>query len=69
MCGDKMNDENMIENTEQVFYAVSVNGNICSPKYATPAGAESQISLLSEAHQAIAEVVPVTSEGKQLLFG
>lgn len=63
------NNENMIENNEQVFYAVSVNGNICSPKYSTPAGAESQIALLSEAHQSIAEVVPVTADGKQLLFG
>ncbi len=63
------NDKDMIENTEQTFYAVSVNGNICSPKYTTPGGAESQISLLSEADQSIAEVVPVTYDGKQILFG
>jgi len=63
------NNENMIENTEQVYYAVSVHGNICSPKYTTPQGAEEQIKLLSEAHQSIAEVVPVTSSGKQILFG
>jgi len=63
------NNENMIENTEQVYYAVSVNGNICSPKYTTQSGAESQISLLSESDQTIAEVVPVTYDGKQLLFG
>jgi len=62
-------DENMIENTEQVYYAVSVNGNICSPKYVTAEGAQDQIKLLSESDQAIAEVVPVTYNGKQLLFG
>lgn len=63
------NNENMIENNDQVYYAVSVKGNICSPKYTTSEGAESQIKLLSESDQAIAEVVPVTYDGKQILFG
>ncbi len=62
-------NDNMIENTEQVYYAVSINGNICSPKYVTPEGAQDQIQLLSESDQAIAEVVSVTADGKQILFG
>ncbi len=63
------NNENMIEDNDQVYYAVLVNGNISSHKFTTPAGAESQISMLSESDQATAEVVPVTYDGKQLLFG
>ena len=63
------NNENMIEDNDQVYYAVSVKGNICSHKFTTEAGAESQISMLSESDQVIAEVVPVTYDGKQILFG
>lgn len=65
-----MNDKDMItDNTTQTFYAVMVNGAIVSPRYATPALAEDMIKLLSEAHQSIAEVVPVTSNGQQILLG
>ena len=65
-----MNNENLITDASQeTYYAVSVNGAIVSPRYATPALAEDMIKLLSEAHQSIAEVVPVTSDGKQILLG
>jgi len=60
---------NMVNEVSETKYAVKVNGEIVSPPYATPGGAEDMIKLLSEAHQSIAEVVPVTPEGKELLFG
>ena len=50
-------------------YAVKVHGKICSPSYATIGGAEDMIKLLSEAHQSIAEIVAVTADGKEILFG
>lgn len=64
-----MNDKNMIADAEQTFYAVMVNGAIVSPRYASPGLAEDMIKLLGEAQQSIAEVVPVTSDGKQILLG
>lgn len=63
------NNETMIEDNDQVYYAVSVKGSISSLKYTTQQGAQDQIQLLSESDQAVAEVVPVTYDGKQILFG
>lgn len=51
------------------YYAVKVNGQIVSPKYSTPQQAEAMFEHLNEEHRAIAEVVPVTADGKQILFG
>ncbi len=65
-----LDDKNMIdENNEQVYYAVMVHGQPYGPKHLTPQAAEQSIQQLSEAHQSIAEVVPVNAEGKQVLFG
>ena len=63
------NNENILTDSEQALYAVSVNGQIVSPNYMTPQAAQDQIKLLSEAHQSIAEVVPVTADGQQVLLG
>lgn len=62
------NDKNMLKEDE-TKYVVKVHGNICSPPYPTPSLAEDMIKLLSEEHQAIAEIVPVTSDGKEILLG
>jgi hypothetical protein len=59
----------MINEVNETKYAVKVNGQIVSPSYATLGGAEDMIKLLSEAHQSIAEIVPVTPEGQEILFG
>ncbi len=62
-------NENILTDSEQQLYAVSVNGKIVSPSYVTAQAAQDQIKLLGEAHQSIAEVVPVTSDGLQVLLG
>jgi len=63
--------ENILTNADenQLRYVVMVSGQEVSPRYATPQAAESMIQHLSEAHQSIAEVVPVTDTGNQLLLG
>ena len=62
-----------MENTQipasELRYAIMINGQPVGPKYASMQIAEAQIALLSEAHQSIAEIVPVTVDGNQLLFG
>lgn len=60
---------NNVLETEETKYVVKVNGQIVSPHYATVGLAEDAIKLLGEAHQSIAEVVPVTAEGKEILLG
>ena len=63
-----MNNE-IIENGDVIYYVVKVNGNEVSPRYASALLAEAQIEKLSQAHRAVAEVVTVTAEGKDLLLG
>jgi len=65
-----INMENLNSNTENVMrYVVMVHGQPCGPRYPTPEAATIAISMLSEAHQSIAEIVPVTESGDQLLLG
>lgn len=63
--------ENILTNADenQLRYVVMVSGQEVSPRYSTPHAAEAMIQHLSEAHQSIAEVVPVTDTGNQLLLG
>lgn len=64
-----MSKQNILTDNNQTFYAVMVNGKLVSPRYATSALAEDKIKHLSEEHQVIAEVVPVTNNGQQILLG
>jgi len=57
------------DDMDVVYYVVKVNGNIVSPRYSEMLPAQMAIQQLSEAHQSIAEVVPVTVDGKQVLLG
>lgn len=59
----------MLTDNEQVMYAVSVNGQIVTQPCTTASAAEAQILQLSEAMQTSARVVPVTSDGRQVLLG
>lgn len=61
--------ENMIREENETKYVVKVNGQTMSPPRLTRQMAQDDIKHLSEAHQAIAVVVPVTQEGKEILFG
>ena len=61
---------NLIDNEgNTVYYVVKVNGAAVSPRFSSHQLAEMQITHLEEAHQLIAEVVPVTADGKDLLLG
>ena len=57
------------EDNTTLRYVVMVNGVEVSARYTTPQAAESMLEHLSEAHRSIAEIVPVTESGNQLLLG
>ena len=57
------------ENNNQVFYAVKVNGLITSKAFPDRNMASVQIQNLSESQQFMAQIVPVTSTGQEMLFG
>jgi hypothetical protein len=61
--------DKIIREDQEVRYVVRVNGAEVSPRYTTPQAADAAIQLLSEAHQSIAEVVPITMSGQQVLLG
>lgn len=62
--------ENIITNDMNVvYYAVKINGVITSAKYSEKMMAEMAKEQLPEDQKALAEVVQVTADGKQLLLG
>ena len=52
-----------------VYYAVKVNGMLVTQKFTSQMAAEAAKQQLSEEAKMIAEVVPCTSDGKELLLG
>jgi hypothetical protein len=62
-----MTDENMIDETTEQF-GVKLNGGIHGT-YRTRELAEKYIETLLDEHQQIAEVVPVTADGLEILLG
>ena len=61
-----MTEEMLDENTEK--FGVKLNGNI-QGTYRTRELAEQYITTLLEEHQHVAEIVPVTNEGLEILLG
>jgi beta-galactosidase/beta-glucuronidase len=62
--------DNMITNGGDVtYYVVRVNGQPVSGQKNSRMVAEMEIQHLPPDQQALAEVVAVTAEGKELLFG
>jgi len=53
----------------QTFYAIKLNGVITSRPFPDRAMAFAQIQNLSESQQPIAEIVSVTADGHEMLFG
>lgn len=51
------------------FYAIKINGVITSRPFPDRGMAHAQIQNLSESQQHIAEIVAVTSDGREMLFG
>lgn len=63
-----MNDLLMGEN-EQPKYVIKINGRIVSVPFPSKALAEQHLGNLPKDQQIIAEVVPVTKSGQEMLFG
>ena len=63
-----MNNQILTDGTS-VYYVVRVNGKEVTQKVATQLLAEMEKQKLSPEMQAIAEVVPVTASGADLLLG
>lgn len=61
--------DNMIKETEQIKYVIKVNGQVVSIQFASAFVAEQAVGQLAPEQQAIAEVVPVTASGKEVLLG
>ena len=52
-----------------VYYVVRVNGVDITPKWPDKIMAENSLLSLPDDQQLLAEVVPVTLDGKQMLLG
>lgn len=63
-----MNNQILNDNTV-IYYVVRVNGQNMTIPFNSRQMAESEIVKLAPDLQALAEVVPVTAEGKELLLG
>ena len=61
--------EQMLIDSEQVYYVIKVNGNVVSQPFTERMVAEMQKSQMPAETQLLAEIVPVTSDGRQVLFG
>lgn len=60
--------ENMIENNAQLKYVIKVNGKAVSKPFLSEAQALQHVVNLPQDQQPLAEVVPVTDDGKTLLL-
>ena len=59
----------MLHEVDEVKYVVKVNGQTVSIPFSSIMLAEQHISSLPVDQQPIAEVIPVTNSGQQLLLG
>jgi len=58
-----------LNDNTQVFYVVHVNGVAVTPRFTTQQAAEAAKQNLPENQRFLAEVISVTGEGLQILFG
>lgn len=61
--------ETILNNNEQVYYVVRVNGAPITQPVASLQLAEMEKMKLPNEQQQLAEVVPVNASGQQMLFG
>ncbi len=59
----------MLTEVNSTMYSVVVQGKVVAANIPSRTLAEATIFTLPADQRAIAEIVPVTSEGKQVLFG
>lgn len=55
-------------NPNDIYYVVQVNGRAVTSPVASQHLAESKLIQLDPEQQQIAEIVPVTADGRQILF-
>lgn len=58
-----------ISEVQQIKYVIKVHGKVVSVPFTTHQLAEAQIPNLAVDVQPFAEIVPITAEGKEILFG
>lgn len=63
-----MTTQPLIRENSEMKYQVLLNGQILTETL-TPFAAEQFVSALLPEQRALAKIIPVTSEGKQVLFG
>ena len=61
--------DKMLREVQEVKYVIKVDGRVVSAQFASQQIAEANISSLSIEQQPLAEVVAVTTDGKEILFG
>ena len=61
--------DRMLSEVEETKYVIKVRGQVVSVPFNTRSVAEQNIGNLPMDQQMIAEVVAVTSDGKEILFG
>lgn len=59
----------MLTEIDQTLYAIRVNGQTLFTNLPSRQLAEAQLLILPQEQRALAEIVPITSGGKQVLFG
>jgi hypothetical protein len=59
----------MLVEVVPTYYAIVVNGHTIASNLPSHQIAEARVSLLSESDRARAVIVPMTSQGMQVLFG
>lgn len=68
MTGVRMDNQILSDNTV-MYYVVRVNGQNMTIPFSSRQLAEAEMSKLAPDLRPLAEVVPVTSDGKELLLG
>lgn len=62
-------NQTVLAGGEVVYYAVKVNGKIVASNFLTHRAAESVVENFSEDRRMLAEIVPMTADGKEILLG
>lgn len=61
--------DNLISEVQEIKYVIKVHGKVVSVPFVTHQLAEAQVIHLAADQQPFAEIVAITSEGKEILFG
>lgn len=59
----------LINEVNELKYVVKVNGKVISRQFTSSQQAETFLSTLNESDQSIAQIVPVDTQGREVLLG